>query len=239
MNTPSTLRESAQLFLDSSRSLHRQFVPNLQIVLGKNESTDEQIQEALEGYIQSINSIISSLKPYKDKETFDISLIATILKVHEILWRIETKNKLYIPAEILFYLKEFWEHAMSILQIPTTTWEFSARVIELKKVPMYRDPTFFGIQFADEERYLIENKKWENTGSAAMLMYTLSLYNPHGTTTKRLTVEDLDRCLEWFKVFEGDGKKHGNIEALKEARRLLLEDPSRKLNMVFDFHEEM
>ena len=70
-------------------------------------------------------------------------------------------------------------------------------------------------------------------------MYTLSLYNPHGTTTKRLTVEDLDRCIQWFAVFEDDGKKHGNIEALKEARRLLLEDPSRKLNMVFDFHREM
>ena len=59
----------------------------------------------------------------------------------------------------------------------------------------------------------------ENFGSAAVLAKITG--HTSGTATYRVTAEQLDEALGYFAPFEGDGKVHANIIAIRQIRDIL------------------
>jgi 2,3,4,5-tetrahydropyridine-2,6-dicarboxylate N-succinyltransferase len=107
-----------------------------------------------------------------------------------------------------------------------TTTDFAAHVSAIEAQPTYVRPAAFALGVATvapsgkvlDTAYPVVNFG-ENFGSAAVLA-GLSGYLG-GTSTHRLTGAQLDEALAVFAAFDGDGKSHPNIEALRSIRSLL------------------
>ncbi len=101
--------------------------------------------------------------------------------------------------------------------------DFKSFVEHYDLVVGYEKPTAFGIGFAEvsksdgkflDTRFPFPNYKG-NYGTAAILSYCLKYFS--GTQTFVVSKDTLLSILRFFAAFEGDGKRHGNIEAIKMA----------------------
>src|ERR1700754_327706 len=109
--------------------------------------------------------------------------------------------------------------------------QFAKLVSEIEGRAGYVRPQAFGVGLAtfgigslDEPAVVAEGaavldtwfpapNREENYGSAAILADVVG--HRGGARTYRLGVGDLDRALEAFEPFRGDGKRHANIVALR------------------------
>ncbi len=119
-----------------------------------------------------------------------------------------------------------------------TTEDFQKHVQEIEGRAGYARPAAFAVGVAsygirelarggevDEGAKLLDT--WypvvnlgENFGSAAVLAAVVG-HNSAGSGSYRLSLQQVEAALERFRPFEGDGKRHANVEVLKELAELL------------------
>jgi 2,3,4,5-tetrahydropyridine-2-carboxylate N-succinyltransferase len=102
----------------------------------------------------------------------------------------------------------------------TTVQEFQALTQEIEKTAGYQRPQAFGVGVAtiDSQGNLLDSyfpapNFQANYGSAAILAKVLGYTK--GTCSYRISAAHLTEILSYFTPFEGDGKTHANIDALK------------------------
>lgn len=101
---------------------------------------------------------------------------------------------------------------------------FKALVAEFQSSARYRAPILFAVGrrvftrngTLASVRYPVVNGPGQNTGSAAVLMKVLNV-EPSGVQNVTLSRAQIDEVLRHFAPFEGDGKVHANLDALKRA----------------------
>jgi 2,3,4,5-tetrahydropyridine-2,6-dicarboxylate N-succinyltransferase len=111
-------------------------------------------------------------------------------------------------------------------QYPQTTDDFKRVVGEFQSAQAFKAPILFslGCRVVTKNgtlasvRYPVVNGPGQNTGSAAILMKVLGIV-PEGVQNVEVSSEQLAEILCYFAPFEGDGKVHLNIDALKGASR--------------------
>ena len=109
-------------------------------------------------------------------------------------------------------------------EVPQTVADFTALVAEMKSDECYRAPKIWAVGAYVKTangtiasvRYPVVNGPEQNTGSAVVLMKVLNI-NPSNVQNVVLNKEQISKVLSYFVAFEGDGKKHANIEVLKKA----------------------
>ena len=109
-----------------------------------------------------------------------------------------------------------------------TLADFNAFVARFQEAKGWRAPMLWGIGRAIHTgdgnvatvRYPVVNGINENRGSATVLMHALDV-PMHGVQHVQLTAGRILEALKYFAPFEGDGKNHANIRALKGAQNLL------------------
>lgn len=109
-------------------------------------------------------------------------------------------------------------------EVPQTVADFTALVAEMKSDECYRAPKIWAVGAYVKTangtiasvRYPVVNGPEQNTGSAVVLMKVLNI-NPSNVQNVVLSKEQISEVLSYFVAFEGDGKKHANIEVLKKA----------------------
>lgn len=102
--------------------------------------------------------------------------------------------------------------------------DFKAMVAEFQATDLYKPPVLFSLGRHVETkngtlasvRYPVVNGPGQNTGSAAIMMKVLGIV-PEGVQNIAVTNRQLAEILRYFAPFEGDGKHHANIVALKKA----------------------
>lgn len=107
---------------------------------------------------------------------------------------------------------------------PQDVDSFKAVVSDFQTTDRYKAPVLFSVGrrivtrngTLASVRYPVVNGPDQNTGSAAILMKVLGI-QPEGVQNVELTQGQLHEILRYFAPFEGDGKQHANIEALKKA----------------------
>ena len=100
---------------------------------------------------------------------------------------------------------------------------FQAHVAVVEGHPEYRRPVAFAVGLATiapsgkvlDTAFPVVNLD-ENFGSAAVLADIIG--HTHGTAAYDLTAEQLDDAIAAFAPYEGDGRVHANVDALKAAR---------------------
>lgn len=109
-----------------------------------------------------------------------------------------------------------------------TADDFAAFVAEFQSQDGYRRPLAFGIGIAhtSEAGDILDTffpfpNYMSNMGSAAVLADVVG--HLAGTKTYLVGHEYRDRVLEYFAPFEDDGKRHGNIDAIKAVFDVLSE----------------
>jgi 2,3,4,5-tetrahydropyridine-2-carboxylate N-succinyltransferase len=133
--------------------------------------------------------------------------------------------------------------------------QFATVVSEIEGRPGYTRPQAFGVGLAtfaigslDEPSVVTEGaavldtwfpapNREENHGSAAILADVVG--HRGGAQTYRLGIEDLDRALEAFEPFRGDGKRHANIVALRQLRAALTTPQRLPRAVVVTFIEDL
>ena len=101
---------------------------------------------------------------------------------------------------------------------------FKAVVAEFQSSPRYRAPVLFAVGrrvytrngTLASVRYPVVNGPGQNTGSAAILMKVLGV-EPTGVQNVAMSRAQIEEVLKYFAPFEGDGKVHANVDALKRA----------------------
>ncbi len=109
-----------------------------------------------------------------------------------------------------------------------TVADFNAFVARLQEAKGWQSPVLWGIGRAVHTgdgkiatvRYPVVNGMNENRGSATVLMHALNV-PMHGVQHVQLTAKRVLEALKYFAPFEGDGKNHANIKALRGAQNLL------------------
>ncbi|OIO30682.1 hypothetical protein AUJ77_02645 [Candidatus Nomurabacteria bacterium CG1_02_43_90] len=109
-----------------------------------------------------------------------------------------------------------------------TVADFNAFVARLQEREGWQAPILWGIGRAMHTgdgnlatvRYPVVSGINENRGSATVLMHALDV-PMHGVQHVQLTARRILEALKYFAPFEGDGKNHANIKALKGAQSLL------------------
>lgn len=117
---------------------------------------------------------------------------------------------------------------------------FKALVAEFQSSARYRAPILFAVGrrvftrngTLASVRYPVVNGPGQNTGSAAVLMKVLNV-EPSGVQNVTLTRAQIDEVLKHFAPFEGDGKVHANVDALKRAAAVA-DDGSAVATFTFD-----
>lgn len=107
---------------------------------------------------------------------------------------------------------------------------FQAHVAAVEGRPEYQRPVAFAVGLATvapsgkvlDTAFPIVNLD-ENFGSSAVFSDIVG--RTHGTAAYDLTAEQLDDAIAAFVAFEGDGKVHANVDALKAARSALAVPP--------------
>lgn len=110
--------------------------------------------------------------------------------------------------------------------------DFSIFVSNFEKNSGYEKPLAFGIGIAtiDSENNLLDTffpapNYNANFGICAILANILGYKT--GTASYRISLEQLNKALEFFKPFEGDGKVHPNIEAIKNILEVVQKNNSK------------
>lgn len=134
---------------------------------------------------------------------------------------------------------------MSInLTFPESTTDFTRFADEFKSSDAFRPPLLFAVGSRvltgggvhASTRYPLVNGPGQNQGSAAVLMKVLGI-EPKGVQSVLFKTGDLDKVLRFFHPFEGDNKKHGNIELLKRARSMPVDSREDRLVATFVFDD--
>ena len=107
--------------------------------------------------------------------------------------------------------------------VRTTTEAFQAHVAAVEGRAGYQRPAAFAVGLATiapsgkvlDTAFPVVNLD-ENFGSAAVLAGVVG--RTHGTAAYDLTAAQLDDAIAAFAPFEGDGRIHANVDALKAAR---------------------
>ena len=107
--------------------------------------------------------------------------------------------------------------------VRTTTEAFQAHVAAVEGRTGYQRPAAFAVGLATiapsgkvlDTAFPVVNLD-ENFGSAAVLAGVVG--RTHGTAAYDLTAAQLDDAIAAFAPFEGDGRIHANVDALKAAR---------------------
>jgi 2,3,4,5-tetrahydropyridine-2-carboxylate N-succinyltransferase len=104
---------------------------------------------------------------------------------------------------------------------------FRQFVTEFEEQPGYKRPRAFGIGFVTVDSngayldalYPMPNHR-ENYGTAAVFAKVLNYTGDHQAMGV-LNLDIVREMLEYFEWTEGDGKHHGNVDALRRAAKLL------------------
>lgn len=118
--------------------------------------------------------------------------------------------------------------------------EFKKIVAELEKDEHYQQPAAFGIGIATLgsdgsflDTYFPAPNFKANFGTAAILAKVLNYKN--GTHSYKVSNAQLSEILDYFTPFENDGKKHENINVLKNLHKLAQALESNQKTVVVSF----
>jgi 2,3,4,5-tetrahydropyridine-2-carboxylate N-succinyltransferase len=106
----------------------------------------------------------------------------------------------------------------------TTIKDFMGAVADIQRGTGYRSPILFAVGkrvttgngTVASVRFPVVNGPNQNTGTAAILANVLGL-KFEGVQTMVIGATELQKALEYFAPFEGDGQSHPNVDALKAA----------------------
>ncbi|MGB2580653.1 MAG: tetrahydrodipicolinate N-succinyltransferase N-terminal domain-containing protein, partial [Minisyncoccia bacterium] len=140
--------------------------------------------------------------------------------------------------------------SQSSQQYPQNLDDFNRVTSELRASADFREPLVFAIGrrvFTRDGtlasvRYPVVNGPGKNLGTAAILIKVLGII-PEGVQNVSLTRDQLTEAQKYFALFDGDGKRHDNIEAIKRAhsssilRRMETGDPLSSLVATFVFDD--
>lgn len=125
------------------------------------------------------------------------------------------------------------------MEKPKTTQEFEDLIKSIEATQGYRRPLAFGVGIAHQSSggelldtlFMHPNMK-ANFGTAAILRYITK--SRSGTATVGVNASLLEEALEYFQVFNDDGRRHDNIDAIKNTLDILELD-DRDLTPVISF----
>ncbi|MCX6781012.1 MAG: tetrahydrodipicolinate N-succinyltransferase N-terminal domain-containing protein [Candidatus Magasanikbacteria bacterium] len=116
--------------------------------------------------------------------------------------------------------------------LPTTVAEFEALGTRIRDQPHFRLPLLWGLggqvhtggrtSILASAHFPQVNGHGQNLNALAILYSALGLDEVSGVVNVEPTVEQIDLAAHMFGVFNNDGKRHGNILAIKAAHHALL-----------------